>query len=194
MEYLWVPDERVPTIEGAPRVIVQHIPAGRFGCYSLLSFKRTTSNVADTDAGMRGGDNSCEGFSARLLDRTDIDKVACEVLGLHADGKADGLVEVQIPDTYRPPPTTSWLFQRSGPLHMDLLRSLPPGLYQTNKTNFILGVSNTPDGPLLNRLDGTVAADLISSRFYFHYCRDGHDEAGSTYRVTIGKATFPVKR
>jgi hypothetical protein len=195
LEYLWVPDEHVRTIEGTPRIVMQHIPADTFGCYSLLKFKRTAADDADIDTGIRAGDNSCKGgFSARFLDRTDIDKVACEVLGLHADGKADGLVEVQIPDIYRRPRTTRWFLQQSGPLHMDLLRSVPPGIYQTDRTNFVLGVSNTPEGKLLNRPDGTAPDDLISSRFYLHFCRDGHDEAGSSYRVTIGKTTFPVQK
>ena len=193
-DYLWVRDEGVPKVQRAHRIVVQHIPAGRLGCYSLLAFDPTAANETETDAAIPDRENSCDrGFSARMLDRADIDRVACDVLGLHADGKADGLVEVQIPDSHRPQEPI-YAFLRPGPLSMSFHRSLPPGIYQTNSNNFILGVSTTPEGTLLNRSDGTVAADLIPSRFYLHYCRDGYDNAGSTYRVSIGQTTFPVKK
>jgi hypothetical protein len=196
LDYLWVPDDHVPKVEGSPRIVMQHVPAGGFGCYSLLKFKRDASDRTAADAPAPDSQTSCEGgFSARFVDRTDIDKVACEALGLHPDGKADGLLEVQIPGTYRAPRTMNWLSMQSRPLYMNLQRSLPPGTFETNNVNFILGVSKTPDGPLLNRSNGTVPADMKSSKLYFHYCRDDGDyDAGSTYQVRIGNTVFPVAK
>jgi hypothetical protein len=67
------------------------------------------------------------------------------------------------------------------------------GVYETGSTNFVLGISKSLDGKLINQPDGSLG-ELHGGEqhLYGHSCRDAHDTAESIYRIDIDGSTALV--
>ena len=183
-EYVWVSDDRFSALKNIPiEVIRQHVPITGMGSYSLV---RPGKAVDPVNSAIM----SAVFFTSRFVENSDIDKVSCKLLGLVPDGKPDGIIEVVRQYT----PLSDGTGQ-SARRTVNLLRERPGGIYTTSGSAYILGISETPGGPLLNFPDGRIPR-ASRPRLYLHFCRDGYETPESTYTVDIeGEASaVPVQK
>mgnify|MGYP006865009202 CR=1 FL=1 len=111
------------------------------------------------------------------------DRVRCDRLGLTPDGANDRVFAL----TVNPPPGKGpWFIY-----HINLIREMPGGIYRTSPRDFILGVSDRLDTPLLNNPAGRVNIPLEANgrQLYLFACADGSELAESQYRVEISVAS-----
>jgi hypothetical protein len=128
---------------------------------------------------------------ARFVD-VPSDLVGCHPLGLQPDGKRDGLIEF----TYRRfrSPFAMVGLAATIPIYIRLERASPPGVYDTADKYYVLGISDTPTGPLLNQPDGSMPVeDEGEHHHYAHFCRDGHDPPNAYYRIVVDGSAKPVQ-
>jgi hypothetical protein len=107
------------------------------------------------------------------------DRVRCDRLGLTADGANDLVFAV----TVNPPPGKGPWFV----YYINLIRESPQGIYRTSARNYILGVSDRLDTPLLNNPAGRVNIPLEANgrQLYLFACADGSELTESQYHVQI---------
>ncbi len=121
---------------------------------------------------------------ARLVTAPVEDVVSCAPLGLQPDGQIDGVVEVR----YRKAQSPAALFHiyHDHVTYIRLEREHPAGAYETGSTNFVLGISKSVGGKLLNRSDGSLSyLHGREQHLYGHFCRDAHDTPESIYHIDI---------
>ncbi len=107
------------------------------------------------------------------------DRVSCDQLGLTPDGANDRVFAL----TVNPPPGKGpWVIY-----YINLIRESPGGIYRTSARDYILGVSDRLDTPLLNNPAGKVSIPLGADgrQLYLFACADGSELAKSQYRVQI---------
>ena len=130
--------------------------------------------------------------SARFITAT-TDKVSCAALGLSPDGVPDGVVEID----YQPVKSPLSFVRRHvpRPIYIRLERMNPNGAHETGPTLYVLGISSSLKGELLNAKDGSFTPhDSQRVRFYGHFCRDGHDRPDSIYQINIDGSVFVLGR
>jgi hypothetical protein len=123
----------------------------------------------------------------------DADIASCGPLGLRADGAADGIVEFEYELPGRPP--LAYLgVPANSEVEIVLLRAWPGGTYHTGDRAFVLAIAERPGGRPLNRADGTFAGrDFGRHRLYGHFCRDGHDQPDTVYRLRVNGVEIEVQ-
>jgi hypothetical protein len=114
------------------------------------------------------------------------DKVSCAPRGLRPDGKPDGLVEIDYHLSKRP-----WILRKTE-IRLVLERTNPIGGYETGSHLYPLGITATPNGDLLNRSDGSFVPKAPATHLWAHFCRDGHDQPDSVYRLNIEGERFDI--
>ena len=127
------------------------------------------------------------------------DRVNCAVLGRQSDGVPDGLIELVLrPNRLTPPLTLLGLREHAPPLYFYLQRFDPGAIYETGSNVFFLGISATPDGELLNRVDGSFIGHDSSGRFrerlWVHFCRWHGETPESLYEIRTTLQRFPIPR
>lgn len=107
------------------------------------------------------------------------DRVSCLRRGLRSDGANDRVFEVSID---LPSGKGPWFIY-----YINLIRESPDGIYRTGARNYILGVSDQLNGPLLNNPAGRVNIPLEANgrQLYLFACADGSELTESQYRVEI---------
>jgi hypothetical protein len=122
------------------------------------------------------------------------DKVSCAALGLRPDGKPDRVVEIR----YQPatePPMALFGLRSNTPTYIRVERRDPVGAYETGATLYILGITKSMSGELLNNKDGSfVSSGRTDVHIFLHFCLDGHDTAVSVYNVRIEGQPSPISR
>jgi hypothetical protein len=120
------------------------------------------------------------------------DKVSCAVLGLQSDGTSDGLIEFVLRSRHSKSPL-AWLRLRKDapkPIYVALQRSNPAATYETGSKFYLLGISATPDGSLLNRADGSFVVPAsfgqAGHHLWAHFCRCCGDTPESIYELCVG--------
>ena len=133
--------------------------------------------------------------AARLVDQPVVDEVACAPVGLRGDGRPDGLIELSVRTTQVSPPLAifGWRPRASSPTYLRLERSTPPGWWETGSRSYILGVTQRPNGQLINLPDGSVLIPPQPRTLWAHFCRDGHDTADSRYTLHVGDQSMAVE-
>jgi hypothetical protein len=121
-------------------------------------------------------------FIINKVDNTSgVDQVSCSPLGTTKDGVPDELISFEI--------TPQNIFYNRGPLQItqiQLVRNTPPGAYETNQQNFILGVGTSQTGPLVNNSNGSVNIPVVpKSKLRLNYCADNADTKQSLYQIRI---------
>jgi hypothetical protein len=127
------------------------------------------------------------------------DRVSCAVLGRQPDGVQDGLIEFVLrPNRLQPPLTLLGLRKHEPRLHIYLQRFNPGAIYETGSNVFLLGITATPDGELLNRADGRFVPQDSSGHFrerlWAHFCRWQGEAPESLYEIRTDLQRFPVSR
>lgn len=147
---------------------------------ALILHKRWTDGTAPSEV------------HARFVDAR-ADLVSCSQLGLRPDGQPDGVVEIRFRKTT---PPLSYLGLKAGDqAHIQLIRRDPIGVYHTGFFNNILGIAREPGGALLNARTGTFGFTAGGEQHvYAHFCRDGHDTAGSKYELKVDGIAAPIVR
>ena len=107
------------------------------------------------------------------------DRVSCLRRGLRSDGANDRVFEVSVD---LPPGKGPWSIY-----YINLIRESPRGIYRTAARNYILGVSDQLNGPLLNNATGGVSIPFEANgrQLYLFACADGSELTESQYHVEI---------
>jgi hypothetical protein len=132
---------------------------------------------------------------ARFSDMRDVDRVACAPLGLRSDSQPDGVVQISIDSAQMSPlALVGATPQASGPIPVRLERLGPYGMWHAAASSYVLGISASRRGDLLNRPDGTILLPAGTTTLWAHFCRDGHDLPTSGYVVYVGEGSVKVDK
>jgi hypothetical protein len=130
--------------------------------------------------------------TAKFVDAT-VDVVSCAPLGLHPDGRSDGVVELHYRDRRSRSPAMLLGLIKKSPTYIRLERQQPFGAYETGAVVYVLGAAEIPGGALLNRADGSYLDQEYGERsLYIHFCRDGADTPESTYKISIDGSSAAI--
>ena len=130
---------------------------------------------------------------ARFID-AQADIVSCQSLGLHPDGKPDGIVEFSFEPA--PPPPLAYIgVPGDHEIYIRLDRLNPGGAYDTGSALYILAIAERPGGRPVNDPDGRyIVRAHDPHHLYAHFCWDGHDTPESVYQFSIDGAAVPLLR
>jgi len=131
---------------------------------------------------------------ARFID-AQADIVSCQSLGLHPDGKPDGIVEFSYEPAPPPPLTYIGVPADKRDLYIRFDRLNPAGANDTGSALYILAIAERPGGQPLNDTDGRyIVRAHDPHHLYAHFCWDGHDTPESVYQFSIDGAAVPLLR
>lgn len=123
------------------------------------------------------------------------DIVSCQSLGLHPDGKPDGIVEFSYEPAPPPPLTYIGVPVGKHDLYIRFDRLNPGGANDTGSALYILAIAERPGGQPLNDPDGRyIVRAHDPHHLYAHFCWDGHDTPESVYQFSIDGAAVPLLR
>jgi hypothetical protein len=113
------------------------------------------------------------------------DRVSCGAGGFRPDGTPDGVIALRYSQPRSPLEYLGFKRKRSV-TNIRVERQFPPGAYESGMgPSFVLGVSRSVDGELLNSAGVFVSRAVGEETVYLHFCRDQHDTPQSIYRVSV---------
>jgi hypothetical protein len=129
---------------------------------------------------------------AKFITASVDDVVSCAPLGLRPDRQIDGVVELRYRKAWAPAALIGIIHGHR--TYIRLERQNPAGGYETGSSNFVLGISKSLGGKLINQPDGSLRGlHGGEQHLYGHFCKDGHETPDSIYRIDIdGSSTASV--
>lgn len=115
-----------------------------------------------------------------------VDKVTPSHTGLRKDGIADGVIRIDLSPATLDGGLIHDIVGANENVLISLERSSPMGLWSTSYNSYVLGISLTESGPLINNRDGSVNVPIKKkTRLFAYYGQDGYDTVNSIYTLKI---------
>jgi hypothetical protein len=133
--------------------------------------------------------NLATAVEARFVDAV-ADRVSCGPLGLRADGRPDGVIEIRFQRTT--PPLSYAGLRPDSPAYIQLVRFDPVSAYHTGPTHNIVGIASEAGGALLNTDKGAFVMAARAQRAYAHFCDESRDRRDRSYELKVDGVRVPI--